>query len=770
MMFICTELKIPLFIVGKPGSSKSLSKSIISDSMQGARSIDGSILKNFKQVHMISYQCSQLSTSEGIIDVFNKCSAFQRGRNPTEFVSCVVLDEVGLAEDSPKLPLKVLHPLLDDSLYIHLNIIQNDVEKVKDLQVNRRSEEDRVGFIGISNWALDPAKMNRGIMLIRGEPTKEDLISSAKGIMKRGESKFFKKDFINRINNLADSYLCLINEVRQSNDISRDFYGLRDFYSLIKMIVFLCKHYQTKLSQKILRHAVLRNFSGIGAIDPFNSFDVDKIVYPTEENKGPEDDPLSLIQANLDNYKYEKTFYSENRYLLLLTENLAALDIVLSSPNIWPKDAEQNRRILFGSSFPDDQEYSMICRNINKIKIYMETGKIVILINLDNLYESLYDALNQYYMHIYGHRYIDLGLGTHRVKCRVHDDFKLIIIADKQTVFQSFPPPLINRLEKHTLLMSTILPDQGKQLAELLTQWALEFSTPIDRSLRRMSEIQIGDCFIGYHSDTPAHIIYTVAKQMNDDFSDEDSILTQSQSLLLKLASVDSVFRLKYTKLEQYAPSIIQEYFEKTCTTTLEGYLFKILNECIFNDIYLIQATTHSRLMNENDSTCMKTSLRSIISLINLQQFRTKQEFDKEFVNHLHLSQPDSVHIIVIQSENGDLYKDLISSVRYAALEMVNGWLEVTKYKVVLVFLVQLPRKANGSDFFCFHGRSVNSIHVDDILEKNDILPPLQELNEMPFHGIFSSDGKVRCSIWFSARQNQTLVVSILTIILFFWW
>ena len=29
-------------------------------------------------------------------------------------MSVVVLDEVGLAEDSPNLPLKVLHPLLED--------------------------------------------------------------------------------------------------------------------------------------------------------------------------------------------------------------------------------------------------------------------------------------------------------------------------------------------------------------------------------------------------------------------------------------------------------------------------------------------------------------------------------------------------------------------------------------------------------------------------------------------------------------------------------
>ena len=52
-------------------------------------------------------------------------------------------------------------------------------------------------------------------------------------------------------------------------------------------------------------------------------------------------------------------------------------------------------KVIYGSSFPDDQKYQQICRNINLIKIAMETGQSVILCNLENLYESLYDTLNQ---------------------------------------------------------------------------------------------------------------------------------------------------------------------------------------------------------------------------------------------------------------------------------------------------------------------------------------------------------------------------------------
>ena len=39
--------------------------------------------------------------------------------------------------------------------------------------------------------------------------------------------------------------------------------------------------------------------------------------------------------------------------------------------------------------------FVQICRNINRIKVCMETGRTVILLNLESLYESLYDALNQ---------------------------------------------------------------------------------------------------------------------------------------------------------------------------------------------------------------------------------------------------------------------------------------------------------------------------------------------------------------------------------------
>ncbi len=94
--------------------------------------------------------------------------------------------------------------------------------------------------------------------------------------------------------------------------------------------------------------------------------------------------------------------------------------------------------VLFGSSFPKDKDYTQVCRNINQIKICMETGRTVILLNLENLYESLYDLLNQYYITLGSSRYADLGLQTHRVKCRVDRNFKYVSSVISLSNFEIF--------------------------------------------------------------------------------------------------------------------------------------------------------------------------------------------------------------------------------------------------------------------------------------------------------------------------------------------
>ena len=88
---------------------------------------------------------------------------------------------------------------------------------------------ERVAFIGISNWALDPAKMNRGVMLTRGQPDIEELVDSAWGICSDQKDNTIIKELGAYFESLAQAYQ---DVCRENTQREKEFFGLRDFYRL----------------------------------------------------------------------------------------------------------------------------------------------------------------------------------------------------------------------------------------------------------------------------------------------------------------------------------------------------------------------------------------------------------------------------------------------------------------------------------------------------------------------------------------------------------
>ncbi len=221
LMTVCAELRIPLFIVGKPGTSKSLARSIVAEAMQGVQS-SSELFRSLKQVHHISYQCSPLSTADGILKVFRDCSRRQRGKNLDEYVCVAVLDEVGLAEDSSKMALKALHPLLEGGCS-------------PDGDFEHNQPFHKVAFYGISNWSLDPAKMNRGILVSRDEPDEQELINTgSKILVSDGEESDRLKGHMDNHKLLEKVVATYYKLYREQG--SPEVHGLRDFYCLLKMV------------------------------------------------------------------------------------------------------------------------------------------------------------------------------------------------------------------------------------------------------------------------------------------------------------------------------------------------------------------------------------------------------------------------------------------------------------------------------------------------------------------------------------------------------
>ncbi|KAL7989544.1 hypothetical protein Chor_012210, partial [Crotalus horridus] len=710
MMVICIELKIPLFLIGKPGSSKSLAKTIVADAMQGQAAYSD-LYKELKQIHLVSFQCSPHSTPEGIINTFKHCARFQEGKNLGEYVSVVVLDEIGLAEDSPKMPLKTLHPLLEDGC------IDDDPLPHK-----------KVGFVGISNWALDPAKMNRGIFVSRGDLNKNELIESAKGICSS------ERFVLQRVERFFPIFANAYEEICKKQ--IKEFFGLRDYYSLVKMLFALTNNSKSIPGPRKIAEVVLRNFSGKEGVEVLDTF-MSKIPEGGDENY-KDISTIDLVEQNIYN-DYQD---GECRYLLVLTENYAALQIL---QQCFFRDAQPE--IIFGSSFPKDQEYTQICRNINRVKICMETGKMVVLLNLQNLYESLYDALNQYYVQLAGQKYVDLGLGTHRVKCRVHPKFRLIVIEEKEVVYKQFPIPLINRLEKHYLDINTVLNKWQKNIVEDLKKWVDDFVTvKTEKYFMGQQTYTPSDVFIGYHSDSCASVVLQVTENLKESLLPQQlrqKVQEQAQLVLLNCATPDSVVRLGDSKLDFLRESLAKIYFQQQQHTSFAEFLHGCLRSDSRGHTVFIEITTFSRLLTAVDTEILEAELQhdsDSLKVLFLQQFDTEYSFLKD-IRKFFAVRTDGSKILIIQTdfENGSLSAQLIASARYSTVNEVNK-IQKNQATVFVIFITKLSRIEGGSSYIGFHGGLWQSVHIDDLRTCKDMVSDITSLRSITVSQLFSEN------------------------------
>ena len=289
LLFLAVVTKIPLIIVGKPGTGKSLSAQLIYNSMRGIYS-KNEFFKNYPSIIQIYFQGSESTEPDDVEEVFKKAENlyenFKRNKKINDKVPIfmILFDELGLAEKSPTNPLKVLHYKLEYD-----------------------GKNEGVCFIGISNYSLDAAKINRALSLsvpnledqldqlkatsksivesiskeISKEPSKIfifNILSRAYYLYKKNLNfikkltvlkKFLKNNEKFRGKNLNQietqpEYKNLFNSERK---IKNEFHGNRDFYNIIKGVALEGSQLnnisdETQIVDKIEKY-IERNFGGI---------------------------------------------------------------------------------------------------------------------------------------------------------------------------------------------------------------------------------------------------------------------------------------------------------------------------------------------------------------------------------------------------------------------------------------------------------------------------------------------------------------------------
>ena len=511
LLFLAVVTTIPLIIVGKPGTGKSLSSKLINNSMRGEYS-KNEFFKQYPQVIQIYFQGSKSNIPEDVDKLFNKAENYYAnflkkngGQKDQAPIYMILFDELGLSEKSPNNPLKVLHHKLEYD-----------------------GKNDGVCFVGISNYTLDAAKVNRALFLsvpnledmvdevqrtaisiaqnISPELTTDkdkkfifDLLSNAycnykeflvnikkhtvllEFFKKHTDLKNNKKDLKEIENNYGD-YRILFNKDKK---VKTEFHGNRDFYSIIKSVALDCSklsNFSEKDIVSIIESYIERNFGGIYYVIE-NSFDYklkdidfEKKIFPevlgTKFNSKEKNIEVSSVYifkniynlacGNKDNYKIQNILDkfdlnksindnindNNSRYLLLeIKSNLSSLII----ENIKTQNPEKKSNIIFinGSPFSDDNNNEYRFRKIYEIQDYMDKpDKILILQNLNQIQPYLYDLYNMNYKIIDEKKYVRICLENFsEIDTPVDESFRIIILVDREFI-DSVDMAFLNRLEK----------------------------------------------------------------------------------------------------------------------------------------------------------------------------------------------------------------------------------------------------------------------------------------------------------------------------------
>ena len=137
----------------------------------------------------------------------------------------VVLDELGLADLAPEKPIKVLH---------------SELER-KAVLTSGEQQQTPYSVVALSNWVVDAAQVNRGILICRTQADREDLFHSSlqlsNSLLRKyiGDASIYMK-----FQKILRIYLECIVDTYQVLDSNTDiggghFYSMRDFFYCVKV-------------------------------------------------------------------------------------------------------------------------------------------------------------------------------------------------------------------------------------------------------------------------------------------------------------------------------------------------------------------------------------------------------------------------------------------------------------------------------------------------------------------------------------------------------
>jgi len=665
VLFMSIFNRIPVILCGKPGSSKTLAVQIVISNLRGKKS-SKLFFQNLPELIAISYQGSHNCTSKSIIKVFNQAEKY----NSIGFLPVIVFDEIGLAEFSPHNPLKVLHS--------HLEI-----------------ETCRYGFVGLSNWQLDASKMNRAVYIVCPKPDLVELTQTAVSISESilsNNAQIFKLD-INIIKSLANAYVQMYKHLK--NHGNEHFFGLRDYYTLIKGIAN--DLVQKKDPYETIHYHLSCNFDGVFNGSTFMWSEVCK--YLGQEHRIGQYSPPTFDQL-LNHCISSRT----GRFLMLIGDNESTFDDVQRYITI--KHPSLRTKTLIGSTFEGDllpngiytEQYNN--RVLMDIILYAEKDIALFLRGLGHLYDNLYDLFNQNYAVSTKKKYCRIALSSlYHPRCFVNDEFYCIVFVKREDL-EKYDEPFLNRFEKHLIELECLTTKSHGILVSRLKTW-----------MNELLSMSMKDFFVWSKSEY-LHSLVTEAFdyfERSNSIIDNEQVLKYCQNQILRISSFDLPLCLSYGG-EQDRSEIIEQYYKNHTDFSFVRFIEKETNDKLL--VY-----TYTQIYESIDY--LKISIR--IEETKLNYFKTELELVQKLNQHYNLSDSASLLCIRIDYQRDHSYIPILKQI------LINEYTNTFNRRVCLIIHLQRCKVKKTTNDVFFGGWSsimIDNLQTDHLLPRPILLQP----------------------------------------------
>ncbi|KAL4503767.1 hypothetical protein ABPG73_017510 [Tetrahymena malaccensis] len=664
---LCILTKVPLFITGEPGTSKTLSFTLVINSFKGISS-SSIFLQGFPSIKEFYIQGNLQTESEEIRKAFQQAKEFKI----IGFIPVVFFDEAGQAELSENNPNKVLHELLDDG---------------------------DVSFIASSNYSLDYAKQNRCLHLQRNKNSLEDL-----------------KEFVNQLVYSNTDLKDILNDFCQvyyefHSNLKNYIHNSRDFYYTIKYCHSMYnkdqQSYQDKKSiVNLLYRAMIKNFSGYDENKNLIIEEFKKQFQKYQEYIQYELNTLEIIEECFK--PICENFVYHSRFPMLITDNTdQGIEFAKMQLN---KNGLQSQ-IKAGSHFKKDF-YEDKTREISSINACIEQNYSIISVNQDYIYAVYYDFFTMNFSRIGNKQKFRLNYKQIQTRIEVPQNYLFIMIVTKDQ-YMKMDLALLNRFEKHIFSQNLIFQNQKQDLFQQIMDEFKNIKKPFEEDKNFLSFVKKSNIF---------GMIQVESKKMEllqQGFNKNQSLFLRCTDLIGNLSKKYDIIRLRTENTNNYFQAWNQKIyldnliefvkFQKNDLNTQIQAFYSI----IYTNSYLYKYS--ERLLNQIGFETL---------IIDLSLIKHKREFEQLAEDYF--KEKNKKNLMIIQISCQDEKPQNIYYIRSFIDECRQNYSDQKQKSIIII--IQYSNSQHYRLPFCLNWEQYQ---IDNLLPYVYTVSSLQESEEI---------------------------------------